>query len=40
LIGVRLNREIKTGRTLFWVPMQYWGVVLGVYGVLILVGSR
>ena len=33
-MGVKLNREAKL-HTLFWIPMQYWAVVLGVFGTLL-----
>ena len=38
-MGARLNREAKL-HTLFWIPMQYWAVVLGVFGTLIIFGNR
>lgn len=39
-VGVRMNRETKKGHTLFWIPMQYWAIVLGVFGPLIILGHR
>ena len=39
-MGVKLNREAKL-HTLFWLPMQYWAIVLGVFGTLLtLTGLR
>ena len=32
-MGVKLNREARL-HTLFWIPMQYLAVVLGVFGTL------
>ena len=39
-IGVRMNRETKKGHTLFWIPMQYWAIVMGVFAPLIIFGKR
>jgi hypothetical protein len=39
-LGARMNREIKKGHTLFWIPMQYWAIVLGVFAPLIIFGKR
>jgi len=38
-MGVKLNREAKQ-HTLFWIPMQYWAVVMGLFGPLIIFGNR
>ena len=38
-IGHKLNRQQKL-HTLFWIPMQYWGVVLGVFATISIVGHR
>ena len=35
-VGVRMNREIKKGHTLFWIPMQYWAAVMGVFAPLVI----
>lgn len=28
--------ELKTNHSLFWVPMQYWGIILALLGIIIL----
>jgi hypothetical protein len=32
--GQRL--KIKNNHTLFWIPMQYWGIIFSVFGIIIL----
>lgn len=39
-LGTRLNREVKRGHTLFWIPMQYWAIVLAVFAPLVIFGNR
>lgn len=38
-IGHKLNREQKV-HTLFWIPMQYWAIVLAVFAPLVIFGNR
>ena len=38
-IGTRLNRQVKV-HTLFWIPMQYWGIVMGIFAPLVIFGKH
>ncbi len=38
-IGIRLNSSTKSKHTFFFIPMQYWGIIIFVFtGVVILDG--
>ena len=37
--GKKLNATERL-HTLFWMPMQWWAVILGVFGVLVIFGNR